>query len=240
MNIIKQYESDIKSLFEEWKEKTSSGEIDHKNNVFISDGIVCPKQWFSQNVRPLFLLKEAYHEEGNWDLISEHLLTDKKIGSGTWRRVSEWTYGLMATTENVLPPYPVDEIMNYYGNPYLRKMAVVNVKKSGGTSNSDMEVINKYAEYDKAQLRKEIELVDPTVIVCGYTISSLNIIMEEPVKDYSHPNPNFYYTMRLNNHNVVVLDYYHPSNRYPAVMNYYGLMGIYQQALIQKSIPLAF
>lgn len=43
-------------------------------------------------VRPLFLLKEAYHGRGNWDLISEHLLTDRKIGSGTWRRVSEWRY----------------------------------------------------------------------------------------------------------------------------------------------------
>lgn len=234
MDLVKQYRHNIKALFEEWERKAPAGGIDHKNNAFISDGVVCPEQWFSQKVRPLFLLKEAYHGGGNWDLISEHLLTDKKIAGGTWRRVSEWTYGLMAATANIIPPYPADEIMNYYGNPYLRQIAVVNVKKSGGTSSSNMEIINRYAEYDQVQLHKEIELIDPTVIVCGYTISSLNIIMGETIKDYSYPNPNLYYTMYLNNHDVTVLDYYHPSNRYPAVINYYGLIGIYQQALMRK------
>lgn len=234
MDLSEIYRFEINKLFEEWKSKAPIGEIDHKNNVFISDGIVCPEQWFSQKVRPLFLLKEAYHGEGNWDLISEHLLTDKRIGSGTWRRVSEWTYGIMATTANKIPPYPVDETINYYGNPYLRKIAVVNIKKSGGTSSSNMETIGKYAEYDRVQLHKEIELIDPTVIFCGYTISLLNVIMEKTVKDYSHPNPNLFYFVKLNDHNVIVLDYYHPSNRYPAVINYYALMGIYQQALIQE------
>lgn len=234
MSLAEKYRMNINKLFEEWKSKIPSNGIDHKNNVFISDGIVCPEQWFEQKVRPLFLLKEAYHGGENWDLISEHLLTNKKIGSGTWRRVSEWAYGIMATTTNRIQPFPVDETMNYYGNPYLRKIAVVNVKKSGGSSISNMEIINKYAEYDHAQLYREIELIDPTVIICGYTMASLNIIVGKTVKDYSHPNPNLFYTMKLNNHDVIVLDYYHPSNRYPAVVNYYGLMGIYQQALIQK------
>lgn len=45
-------------------------------------------------------------------------------------------------------------------------------------------------------------------------------------------NSNLYYFTRLNGHDVIVLDYYHPSNRYPDIMNYYGLIGSYQQALI--------
>ena len=58
---------------------------------------------------------------------------------------------------------------------------MVNVKKSAGEKVSDYKEIQRYAEYDRRELRREIELIDPTVIVCGYTISALNIIMETPV-----------------------------------------------------------
>ena len=55
------YINDIELLFQEWKNKAPSDDINHSQNVFIRDGIVCPEQWFSQKVRPLYLLKEAYH-----------------------------------------------------------------------------------------------------------------------------------------------------------------------------------
>ena len=93
--------------------------------------------------------------------------------------------------------------------------------------------ILQYAEYDRTELRREIELIDPTIIVCGYTITSLNVIMGYNIKD--RQNSNLYYFTRLNGHDVIVLDYYHPSNRYPDIMNYYGLIGSYQQALICQS-----
>ena len=41
----------------------------------------------------------------------------------------------------------------------------------------------------------------------------------------------WYYFMQLNGHDVLVLDYFHPSYRPPYLMKYYGLMGIYQMAL---------
>ena len=80
--------------------------MDHQHGIFIRDGVVCPERWFSQTVRPLFLLKEAYHGDGDWDLIADHLLTEGKIGRHTtWKRISQWTRGLMLTTEDCLYPY---------------------------------------------------------------------------------------------------------------------------------------
>lgn len=230
-----EYQKKINKLFDEWKSKPTQNGIDHQNSVFIRDGIVCPEQWFSQDIRPLFLLKEAYGGNDGWDLIAEHLLTSGKMGIDTWRRVTEWTKGLLSTSLTRIEPYAPDTSMEQYGNEYLKKIAVVNVKKSGGTNNSDMTLINQYADADKEELRKEIELIDPTVIVCGYTISSLNIIMGSSVKNYDHVEPNLYYHMTLNGHDVIVLDYWHPSNHFPDIMNYYGLMGIYQQALLRQS-----
>ena len=235
MNRATNYRTNIKELFDKWKCKPIQNEIDHQNNVFICDGIVCPEQWFSQDIRPLFLLKEAYGGNKDWNLITEHLLTSGRMGRGTWHRVTVWTMGLLSTSQSKIEPYFVDEAMKYYGNQFLQQIAVVNVKKSGGTNNSDMTLINQYAAADKEELRKEIELIDPTVIVCGYTISSLNIIMGSSVKNYDHVEPNLYYHMTLNGHDVIVLDYWHPSNHFPDIMNYYGLMGIYQQALLRQS-----
>ena len=227
------YINDIELLFQEWKNKMPSDDISHSKNVFIRDGIVCPEQWFSQKVRPLFLLKEAYNGTDDWDLIQDHLLTRAKTGPHiTWKRVAQWTRGLLHTSSTYLCPFTDEASMHYLGNEDLRQVAVVNVKKSAGAKSSSQDIILRYAEYDRAELRREITLIDPTIIICGYTISALNIIMGYNIKE--RYNPNLYYLMQLNDHDVIVLDYYHPSNRHPDVMNYYGLMGIYQQALIYQ------
>ena len=44
-------------------------------------------------------------------------------------------------------------------------------------------------------------------------------------------NENLYYTMELNGHKVLVLDYWHPANQFPEQMNYYGLAAVYQLGL---------
>lgn len=244
MSTAKTYHSDMEKLYSKWKLKapisksisikgktTLDVSINHQENVFITDGIVCPEKWYSQNVRLLFLLKEAYHGGGDWDLISEHLLLKDKKMSHLFKRICQWTYGIMNTTKEVIPMYKAELPDNHYGNDILKQIAVVNVKKSNGKSNSTMNEINQYAEYDQKELKQELEIIDPTVIICGYTISSMNIIMGTKIKDYNHPNENWFYRTKLNKHDVIILDYYHPANQYPDLLNYYGMMGIYQQAL---------
>ena len=44
--------------------------------------------------------------------------------------------------------------------------------------------------------------------------------------------------MEINNHSVIVIDYYHPANQFPDLLNYYGLMNIYQLALRRKDNEL--
>ena len=166
MDRAEAYRREVEMLFRTWKEKNPLDGMDHQHGIFIRDGVVCPERWFSQTVRPLFLLKEAYHGDGDWDLIADHLLTEGKIGRHTtWKRISQWTRGLMLTTEDCLYPYADEAADHVFGNPYLRQAAVVNVKKSGGEKVSDYKEIQRYAEYDRRELRREIELIDPTVIV---------------------------------------------------------------------------
>lgn len=233
------YKQKAQKQFDEWKQisgvahhttrkGTLSFEVDHKNNVFIKDGVVCPESWFQQDIRPLFLLKEAYGGTQDWDLIHDYLRKPAPI-SNLWKQVSMWTSGLLSTNTDYCATYLSNEPISQFDNEYLRKIAVVNVKKSHGDKNSNMNEICAYADFDKDYLREQLKLCDPTVIVCGYTGSALDIIFDKKIR--KSRNDNLFYHMTLNGHDVIVLDYWHPSNHYPDLMNYYGLMSIYQLAL---------
>lgn len=234
MSRAQEYVAQSKNLFEYWKNKPASGTINHTEGVFISDGIVDPDSWFSQEVRPLFLLKEAYNGDADWDLVN-HLQNSTSRCGATWRRVSQWTEGLLKTTAKEIFPFQKQTTVTY-GNEFLRQIAVMNVKKSGGQHSSDEQELLMYAEYDKLELYEQLLIIDPTVIICGYTIECLNRIMPERVKEYAGQSPNLFYFTELKGHPVLVLDYWHPSNQYPDFMNYYGLMGAYQQALKQLEL----
>lgn len=235
------YRAETARLFEGWEARRGSigmsevrtVTIDHSAGSFIRDGVVCPDEWFSSGVRPLYLLKEAYGD-GGWDLGADHLLTEGTIKkSRMWRRVSEWTYGIIHTTAEGSPAYSSLPVFDRYGNEYLRKIAVVNIKKSHGAPDSDMQEILAYAEFDREYLRRQFELCAPTVIICGYTASALDIIMD--VKMREPRNREQFYHITLNGRQVLALDYWHPANQYPAIMNYYGLMGIYRESLKEQS-----
>lgn len=233
------YQLEIEKLFVQWKKKKKEdSHINHRDGVFIRDGVVCPEEWFSQTIRPMFLLKEAYSGEKDWDLCKDHLMLKDKRMSNMWLKVSQWTEGLFNTTRESVQTYHNGMSDMNYGNEWLKRIAVVNVKKSGGVKESSMKEINEYAEYDCEELRREIEVCDPTIIICGYTISSLNIIFRQNIKNYHNPDENWIYSMEINNHSVIVIDYYHPVKQFPDLLNYYGLMNIYQLALRRKDNEL--
>lgn len=227
------YRREADLLFRAWKEKHARTGLDHTAGVFVRDGVVCPAQWFAQPVRPLFLLKEAYHGSRDWDLVQDHLLPMDRVRGRTWNRVALWTYGLLHTTAGRLCPFA--EAAAETGDTLLRAIAVMNVKKRSGRTRSHMAEIRRYAAADRAELYRQLQLCDPTVLVCGYTISALgHILPGPPLKDPDDPaghNPDLFYFCRLNGHPLLVLDYWHPANHFPDLMNYYGLLGIYQQAL---------
>lgn len=232
---IEEYETETAKLFERWKIKPPKGHIDHRTKVFVSDGVACPEQWFSQNVRPLFLLKEAYGGVGDWDLRDHFMKDEVMVGNITWRRITQWTRGIMGTTADEMLPFEKTMGSIRFGNEQLQKIAVMNVKKSGGRPRSNHEDLVAYVDYDRVEIAEQIKLIDPTVIVCGYTCDYLAMVMDPGLKEKR--NENLFYFLNLNGHEVIVLDYWHPSNQYPDLMNYYGLMSVYQQALTDRGRP---
>lgn len=220
------YKAESEKLFAEWKGKAQV------KTPFITDGVMDPDHWFSQKVRPLFLLKEAYGGDIDWDLASDHVMADEKIKK-IWKRMSLWAKGIFGTNISQIEPYdPNDDELNRFGNKYLSKISAINIKKYDGKSTSNYVNINSFAKKDAEFLKREISLCDPTVIICGYTAASLDIIFDCKLREQK--NDNLYYHMMINNHDVLVIDYWHPSNRYPEIMNYYCLLELYRKALEEQ------
>lgn len=241
----------LEELFEKWKSKPAQTktfyhkginqnitvEINH-SNVFITDGPIDETVWNDRTTGKhiMFLLKEAYGESDGWSL--NNWLKRKGPSTNLWYRVVEWTYGISKSSLEHIARYSPSDIsfdrVEGKPNEWLSQVAIMNIKKSGGRSSSDYGEIMVYTEADREELIKEIELIDPDIIVCGGTAENLNYLTGNTLKR-NYCDNWFYYTTYFGGRERLVIDYYHPANRYPALLNYYGITNIYQQALIEKA-----
>lgn len=83
------------------------------------------------------------------------------------------------------------------------------------------------------EILKEFSLIDPDIVICGSTFGTfLTTVMEMPEMNNETRCDNWYYYLDVCGRKRLFIDYYHPGNRWPDLINYYGLLGIYQQALL--------
>ena len=128
----------------------------------------------------------------------------------------------------------------------LQNISVVNVKKSDGEPHSKWENLVKYAKDDADLLRREIDLISPDVIVCGNNSSLLRIVYGASVDEKGNVchdgaiDEKSYWFMHDNGYlwfdDKLIIDFYHPANQFPKMMNFYTLCCIYQKALKKKEI----
>lgn len=230
---IQLYQESIAALFEQWKAKER-----HLDQVFNYDGIIDPECWFGLHdagkPRILFLLKEAYHSSddetqrrtsGNMIYDLAHELKEYGPWGNIWTRVAEWAKGISdiwadygkPTSSVVMPEY--EALNKEQCNEWLRRIAVVNVKKSAGVPETDMEELAGYSEYDCEELYREIyEVIKPDIIICGNTFSELRAINPR-LRDVAASD-----AWRYDDEGVLTVDYYHPSIRWSARLSFYGLV----------------
>lgn len=244
------YSEEIQKLFDDWSQKSGMQDnitINHKQNCFIRDGIVNLDEWRKSDNKILFVLKEArgtgWDKEHTTGWGKEHTLATWLNDSGggkypTWKYVAQWTEGIEKTTDTHVGKYK-EKLEDETRKTIIRKIAIMNLKKSDGNSSSNDEELQAYARFDKDELKKEFELIDADIIVCGSTFGILyEIIYEQPPLNSTNGKPtsdNMYYFFELGGRKRLFIDYYHPSlYPVPDIMKYYGLVGIYHQALIEK------
>lgn len=220
---------ELEKLFREWE----ADNLNHGNNHFIDDGIVNESVWAEQKVKICFFLKEAYLSDEDkknglkWNLVKDTL--NNGIIKKMWHSVAEWTYGVLNTTETVIPVY--HNLTYEEKGDALRKIAVVNVKKSDGKPGSSWDNLVEVVNRDKCFIRKEIEIIKPDVLICGNNASLLRTIYDDKLTESEQLEKGDFGWID----DMLIIDFYHPANLFPKFMNYYTLCAIYQQALKERS-----
>jgi hypothetical protein len=220
----KQYENESTKLFAEWKELKH-----HKNKGFVTDGIVDFGKW-NKSKKILVLLKEAYGDKEDWNL--SYLIDGDKQwrkNNPLYRTLSMWLYVLNNTTISYIPKNLTDEQLEVADN-YLLSSAVINIKKSFGKSSSSANDIYKYSVKDKYFLKKQIELISPQIILCGYTAHPLlkGIYGSD---DYSQLYTS---THCIDFDGMTIIDFWHPSRKNGKEEFYSNKLGKDYQKYLKK------
>ena len=198
----------------------------HGKGTFISDGPIDPDSWRTVGRRVLFLAKEAYGDVGRgnrWDLPT--LVRDEWKGPKYkfWWTLGYWAYGIQRLTDGPIPASPISAGLWREVSASVMASALVNVKKSRGRSLSDDDDLRRYVAMDKELLGQQVKCLNPHIVVCCNTWKLLKDEVwpfAERVSERVH---------RIDD--MLVLDYWHPANRFPDVMGYYAALVLLQRAL---------
>ena len=168
----------LENLFDDWAkkhaEKLSAAEpylmpeIEEPYGGFVRDGIVNLESWKKQKVRICFILNEAggrfdmEHYPDGFDLAAEW--NEKGSFSKFMFKLCVWT---KAIQDAFGPPvtYKKAEVSKMRDD-LIRSIAVVNIKKSDGQRRSDFERLFNFAVEDAEELRRELEILNPNIIIC--------------------------------------------------------------------------
>lgn len=105
---------------------------------------------------------------------------------------------------------------NTINKEIIKTIAVVNAKKLSDkleNENSDEKELIKYAENDKKWTKKELELLDLDVIVCGGTYYLLKIVLGDELIDENKNYAIWKHKVGDEIRTVLVLSMYHPAVR---------------------------
>ena len=228
----------LEKLFDKWAEKhekkLSAEEpyfIEHEPpyGKFIRDGIVNPDKWAIQEPKICFVMPEA----GGYDDVEKypngHDLAAQWNEKGVFTKLMfKFAVWVQAVYDSFFDPVPyVKKSIVDQQNDLIRAVAIGNVKKSDGQKVPQLESVSKFAHEDATELRKEIELINPDVLLCCGTFRYLVGTPSEEEKSKRKRNFVFYKEELAKGaksaykwKDKLIMDFWHPAQfYYPMTMN---------------------
>jgi hypothetical protein len=196
-------------LQREWFSSYESDQID-----FIYDGATVPDQWVKSPWRIMCLLKEA-HGGGVWnhaEAIREDgglLRVGGTANQAVHYRMVEWLAAIESSLEGAPIDIEADREEDYpKARATMLRSAWVNVKKVDGLPYSNAGDLHTVATRDADFLKRQMDLLNPRVIVCGATFGIVREILfpgSERIAgtEFSYRSPS----------GIVLIDYGHPGRK---------------------------
>lgn len=219
----------LDELFSAWKEDVgyrSEAEKLKKQVFFVKDGVIDESKYYSGQKKILYILRDAHVCDDNpeQDLRAAFRESCQREGN-TWNNVGRWTLALLDGLNSYADMKMNADILR----EQLCRTAVMNLKKASGGSFA--ENIKEFAQSQADYINKEIQLIDPDIIITceGKLLRKVlktaqvseNIPAREDqlAKRKDYPEAFFRYTVQLNGRNVNVVSLHHPrKGRYNQIM----------------------
>jgi len=198
----------LNKLFDKWVK-----EIPEYAGKFIKDGIISESLYNEARKKILFIMKEPDDpEQTEWTFQD---LWEDGVRHRFSFRLADWAYGIF----HDFPDYNKVTSIKENRDNAIKSIALINIKKTGGTNSSDKEEIFNHCERNHKFILKEIEIIDPEIIILGtgswkIRESMFKNVEWEELKEFKHDILLGKWGQTL------IVDFIHPSARFKSVYMY--------------------
>jgi len=214
----------LRQLFDDWRKTCKSPQ-----NDFYEDGIINESLYEScaPGHKILVIAKEpnAANHDQNGDLSFVTEWDNRKADYTFARVIAQWVYGIF----HDFPPF--DELQKDNIVENLRKISFMNVKKTGGRGSAVRDDIYDLVCTHKNFITKEIEIIDPDIIILGLSFDKKIIHQIFGPCDWQNSG---YSIKAAKFGSSRVIDFYHPSSRNVPAASYSLLQNIVRSAAFMR------
>lgn len=217
--------TNIEELFEKWKERHkerpdryNQEETGIAVDSFTNDGVVNEKGWRDATIKVLYILREAngsyFIQNGTEPYVKidgegENFWFAKSVQEASKNNIE--LNGPIFKKIKLMQSHIEDKMPN---NELLKHVAYMNLNKRGGGSNVNWNILKEYSKAFKEEIKKEISLINPDIIVCcGTYWLILDQVYQAFCKDKWNENNNTSCKITINEKDVKIINIWHPSCR---------------------------
>jgi len=237
---VSDYNNELNNLFSDWeKASENDGFTDFCRDGLLYKGMVDgyrhsgneSELWDNSIKKILFLFKDS-NNNGKDDY--RGWLPNNIINSVFFKTVALLLVGIDEIKENGIYP-SFNEAFNKerLTKAYEEKVfAIVNCKKESGGGSISKDVLLKFAINYGQYLKKEIDILKPTIIYCGGKGSVISIVKNIifPSIQFNQSNENIYFN---SDRNILLIDGWHPSARSSYEKKYLSIMEALKKHLVK-------
>lgn len=211
-------------LFEQWRKKYP--------NDFVIDGAPYPEVFEISMSRCLIILKDVNIDSA--DEKRDFPLREQlaEAPHNWWRTIANWCEGISRIHGNETENPSWSELQKVPLADCLKPFAFMQIKKNTGGGSVDADTLGKHTQANKSEIREQINIYQPKMIVCCGVGNLVAEVLEDNPKNLEWKETRRgvrHVKLQLNGQRTFLIDYMHPSVRAAKNIVCFGLLDAYRE-----------
>ncbi len=203
MNKKRATQEEMRELLREWESVRGYG------SDMTWDGILNDSYW-ETNPRVLFLLKDTRDDFTYIAPAPTKGYGPEGVSLNFWGNINSWQHVISMRWDNAVP---TEEEIRMIRKKPVKDIAYLNIKKKQGTSAISWKELRSYAIRDKKFLIRQLEMIDPQVIICCGINSIFDLLKDYIMDEKGYEDEALSKDMRIHKFGPwIVANWGHPSD----------------------------